>query len=152
MTLDIENPMPPELIRFAAFVDYDKAESAVAVGFRIGAAKRSTAGDFERVRITGATIESATFTSADEMDLELYGEDAFTAATADGIAASRLLKSVISGKFSIDIFVVEPKGSEWTYEISSEPPAGVRLSFEDCLEKTMPGQALLRASPVRLGR
>ena len=142
MTLDIENPMPPELIRFAAFVDYDKAESAVAVGFRIGAAKRSS----------GATIESASFSSADEMDLELYGEGAFTAATADGIAASRLLKSVISGKFSIDIFVVEPKGSEWTYEISSEPPAGVRLSFENCLEDDDAGSSVAACEPVRLGR
>ena len=152
INLEIENPAPPERVKFAVFADYDKSENAVAIGFRIGASRRSAAGSFKPIKIAGCTFDSPTFNSADEMDLEVYDEAVFTAATSDRIAASRLLRAVAAGNFSINLLSDEQGEDEWTYKISVPPSAEVQFSFAHCLEGIMPGQVLSRTAPVRLAR
>ena len=142
----LTNPGPPERVTVSTFAGYDKSEAAIAVGFMVGAAKQSPAGDLDVFDVTSAAFVSDSFNTADELDHEVSGEGdgLFMAATADAEVANRLLKAVVAGGFYLALSGDEPDVADRIYKVKGAPPAEVRQRFARCLDELEPGIVSLR--------
>jgi hypothetical protein len=142
----LANPGLPQRVTISAFVEYDKGEGGIVVGFMVGAAHQLSSGDLEDLNVTSAALISDSFSSPDEFDYEVTGggDGLFLARTSDEEVAGRFLRSVANGGYYLLLSGDDPETPGWIYKVGSGPSAGVQERFANCLEKLAPGAMSLR--------